>query len=261
VAGNPDPSVPGDGGPELELESDLESQDAPDGEEAEDGEDLFVEDADDEGDGDGDDGRDGSQERQAPAQNVRRSSRPNPRQRLRSENTELRSQLTEVQRQLQELARQRQQPSPQEIAEAQRREEEALSMMTPVEMGRYFQQQTNRQVQSQVQQIQAALFDRTDKQEYDRIVEARPTLRKFEAKVEELRAQSPGVPRRWLLAAAIGDAALNNESGARTRSSRQTEEQRRRQAARPSNGRGDVPNTRSRGRQPGNFEHLRNVVI
>lgn len=212
--------------------------------------------------GDADEDRQGRQT-QGQTRDVGRGA--NRYQRLANENRELKRRQDTLEREIQISRQQQRQPTQAEIAEAQRVEDERLSMMSPGEQARYLRQQISRDLGQELQRDRQALHDRADKTDYDNLLTSDPTLRKFEDKVAELLPQAPGVPRRILLATAIGMAALDNRGRAKTRGQRQGDAARERQRARPSSGgRSDVRSERGRsgtGNADGSFEHMRNVNI
>jgi hypothetical protein len=183
-------------------------------------------------------------------------------QRLANENRELKGKVDTFERQLQQLVAERRQPSQAEIAAEQAREAEAVALMSPAEVAAYYSQKTERTIRAELQRDRAVLFDRADKNEYDALLRETPAYRRYDEKVEELYRQAPTVPRRILLATAIGMAAMEGKGRATTRATRAADEARGRQTARPTNGRGDVRSDRGRSTAArDDFEHLRNVAI
>lgn len=181
-------------------------------------------------------------------------------ERLSNENRDLKNRVADFERQLQTLVQQQRQPSPAEIAAQERAEAEAVSMMAPAEVARYYSQRSEQRIQTELNQTRQMLWDQNDAAQYDGLLTQNPAYRRYADRVEELRKQAPGVSRRILLATAIGMRALDGEGSARTRAATRNAEQTRQQAARPTNGRGDVaaPTTRSSG---GRWDRLRNVQI
>lgn len=258
MAGNSEPNVPGDApdNPEIELEDHQGTET----------EDEFAESDPDSGyeaDEDGEDGeRDrGSEDEGSQAQverNVRRShsARPGRRERERARLDNLERENREFREQVSRLLQQQQQPTPAQIAEQARIEREQYEALTPYEQHLYSQQKFQQQQQQILQQIN----DRSDQGEYARLVEQNPNYRRFADKVEELRKQAPNVPRRILLATAIGMAALDGGGEAKTRARNTARDNKAAQQARPATGRSDVAPQRTRTGARG-FEHLRNVQI
>ena len=263
MAGNPPPDGPGD---DVELDTDLEGIDPDENLEAEDdGQDGEgdANAAEDGGNGEGEDA--GNDDERQPQGQSRQVSRQQPRregryQRLANENRTLKTQLSTFEQQLQALLAQRSQPSAAEQAAAAREEQERVQLMAPHEVAAYYAQKTERAVAQQLNQTRQALFDQNDQVQFNQMLDGDPRLRRYEEKVEELRRQAPAVPRRILLATAIGMAALDGKGPARTRAANAAQGQQQRQTARPSNGRGDMPADRRR--SGGNLDdRLRNVLI
>jgi hypothetical protein len=263
VAGNPD-DVGGPGATDEVLpgDDDLEDQtqegDDDDAEDADDSEGAAA-DGDADADADGDQGQAPTQGRNDLGSRARRQ-RAGRVERAEAENRQLRSQLTDFQRQLAELSAARNQPTAAEKAEADRREREALDQMTPAEAAIYTRNQLTAEFDRKLQNTQLQLWSSSDQQDYDRLLEANPTYRRFDAKVQEMHRQAPTVARRVLLATAIGLRALEGGGAARTRAANGATAQGQRQAARPAGGRSDVAPERGRGGR-GGFEHLRDVQI
>lgn len=258
MAGNSEPNVPGDA-PDSNPEIELEDQ----GTEAEDEFAGSDPDAGDEADADGEDGeRDrGSEDEGSQAQvqgNVRRShsARPGRRERERARLDNLERENRQFREQVEALLRQQSQPTQAQIVEAARLEREQYETLSPYEQHLYSQQK----FQQQQQQILQHINDRSDQGEYARLVEQNPNYRRFDAKVEELRRQAPNVPRRILLATAIGMAALDGSGEAKSRARTTAQTNKAAQQARPATGRSDVAPQRTRTGARG-FEHLRNVQI
>lgn len=264
MAGFPDREPgPGNGNqggtdPELDLEipenADAEIEDADEIDEIED------DGADDAGGrDDGDEEDQGQAQRQvAGRSHSRRAGRA---ERAESQVRELRGQLTEFQRQLAEVSAQRSQPTAAELAQIERQEQEALDLMTPAEIGRYYHQKAQREFQGQLGQVVNSLTAQHDKQAFQATLAAEPRYRRFEDRVEELYSQYKGsVAREHLLTYAIGEAAKKNLGRATARGQRSRDAGTQRQAARASNGRSDVGAERSRAGTRG-WEHLRDVTI
>lgn len=258
MAGNSEPNVPGDAPdnvPEIELEDqNAETQD----DFAEDGDPSDGYEADEDGEaGESGGGSEDGQQAQV-ERNVRRShsARPGRRERERARLDNLERENRQFREQVERLLQQQSQPTPQQIAEQARLEREQYESLTPYEQHLYTQQKFQQQQQQVLQQIS----DRTDQGEYARLVEQNPRYRAFEAKVEELRRQAPNVPRRILLATAIGMAALDGGGEAKARARTTAQGNKAAQQARPATGRSDVAPQRTRTGARG-FEHLRNVQI
>lgn len=258
-----DPRVHDDADPEAdELESDLDGVDPDEDQEAED-----EDSGDDEGadaEADAEDGGDAEGDADAAAREQTRQVRL-PRsqsryQRLANENRELKARQAQFERQLQEAINQRREPTAAEIAAEQQREAEAVSMMAPHEVAAYYARKTENTINARLNQQERMLFDRADKAEYDGLLRDTPTYRRYEEKVEELRALAPNVSRKILLATAIGMRAMDGGGAARTRATRTAAANGERQRARPSNARGDVRS--ERGRSGGSLEdRLRDAQI
>lgn len=260
MAGGSEPDVPGEGQGGVPTETGFEDPNAETQDDfAEDGDPSDGYEADEDGEA-GESGRGAEDGQQAQNQgNVRRShsARPGRRERERARLDNLERENREFREQVSRLLQQQQQPSPQQIAEQARLEREQYESLTPYEQHLYTQQKFQQQQQQVLQQIS----DRTDQGEYARLVEQNPRYRAFEAKVEELRRQAPNVPRRILLATAIGMAALDGQGEAKRGARNTARENRATQQARPATGRSDVAPQRTRGTGARTFEHLRNVQI
>lgn len=168
---------------------------------------------------------------------------------LEAELAEERTRVRTFEQQLQTLLAERNQPrapSPAEIAEQQRQERERFEMMSPYEQHLYTQQKIEQGVAQRTQAMAQTLWDQGDRRAYEDLLERTPAYRKFDAKVEELRRQAPGVERRVLLATAIGLQALDQGGAARSRAARAAEAGRAANGVRPSQARGDVPAQRTR---------------
>ncbi len=166
----------------------------------------------------------------------------------------------EFDRQLAALMAERRQPSQAEMAAQAEAERMRLEMMSPVEIAAYYHQKTLTEVTQQTQQMARSLWDQNDQREYERMLAQTPAYRRYGPQVEDLRRQAPGVPRRVLLATAIGLRALEQGGAARTRAAAAAERGADRNAVRPSSGRGDVSPERSR-RGDDLEERLRNQSI
>jgi hypothetical protein len=160
------------------------------------------------------------------------------------------------------LARQNapRQPTQAEIAEQQRLERERFEQMTPYEQHLYSQQQLGQAVQRAIGQAVQPLRDQSDRMEYDGLLRENPAYRRFDAQVEDLKRQAPDVPRRLLLATAIGMRAMEQGGAAATRQRNQAAANAGRQGTRPSQSRGDVPSERGRQGQTA-ADRLRGVKI
>ena len=180
--------------------------------------------------------------------------------RLYSENRELRSKVQDFERQLNQLVQQQRQPTQAELAAQERAEAEAVSMMAPAEVAKYYSQKSESRIAAELNQTRQMLWDQNDAAQYDQLVTQNPTYGRYADKVEELRRQAPGVSRKILLATAIGMRAMEGAPAARTRAQNRSEAQAQRQQARPSQARGDVaaPQERSSGNR---WERLRDVQI
>lgn len=270
MAGLRDPGSPGDdydptaGGPDEGQErsqgedaeaADLAEDEFPDGDEP-DGEDGEVEDALGEGDGDPAAARDQAQEtRTRDGVRGRRTTSDEIRDlRRRAQDAERRNQ--EFQQQLQQLVQGRSQA---DLAREQQMEQERLALMSPDERVEYRMQQMERNFQFREQQTRAALFDQSDKLAFDNLVAQKPTLRRYEAEVERLRQQAPNVPRKYLLAVAIGLPAIDRMGAAQNRAQNRAERSARANVTNPPGGRGAAT---GRQRQGGSLEdRLRGQLI
>jgi hypothetical protein len=168
-------------------------------------------------------------------------------QAMRNENRELKTRVQTFEQQLQSLLAERRQPSPAEQAAALEAERQRFEMMSPWEQHQYTQRQADDRAERRAQQLQATLWNQGDEREYSALLEATPAYRRFDDQVKELQRQAPGVPRKILLATAIGMKAMENGGAARTRSTNRAAAANARQAASPPNARGDVPGGRARG--------------
>lgn len=166
-------------------------------------------------------------------------------QRLTNENRRQKQQLDQLTQQVQQLLGTRQ-PSQAEIAEANRREQEQLEMMTPVQIAQYYEQKTQRNVQELVRQAVAPIYDQNDRAEYERELERNPRLREFSDTVEDYKRQAPGVPRRMLLATALGMKALDNQGRVAGRAARNASARAEQHRTTPTQPRGDTQAQRGR---------------
>lgn len=228
---------------------DTEAEDFPDEDAEAEGEGDDAEDAGDdaeaEGDADADAGDAEGQGAQGQARHVAPQRRASREDNLRAEfERKLANEREAFNRQLAEVVAQQRQPSQAELARQAEEERQRVELMSPAEVAAYYAQKTERTITERLNQQQAMLFDRADRSEFEALVERDPTLRKFSDKVEEYRRQAPGVPRRLLLATAIGEQALAQRGSARTRATTRNEAARARQVTRPTNGRSDVPSDR-----------------
>lgn len=242
-----------------ETEVELEEQD----------EDEIEADEPDEGDGGGDDGSDEPAQVEQSADGDARPAQQQGRvrgeraagriQRLERERDAERARNEAFERQLQQLLN-RETEADKRRREAE--EAERVRMLSPEEQISYHTNKIREETRAELQRTQFALWDQNDQRTLDEIYERNPNYRKFDGKVEELRKQAPGVPRRMLLATAIGMAALDNAGSARTRQQKQADTAQRQQQARPPGGRGNVAAPRERsGSRRGDWDHMRNVHI
>lgn len=254
-AGGPDEGQEHAQGEDAEAPDDAEDE-FPDGDDADD-EDGEVEDALGEGDGDAAAARGQTQEtrtRDGLRQGRRTTSDEIRDLRRRAQEAERRNQ--EFQQQLAQVMQGRSQA---DLAREQQQEQERLALMSPEERTQYEIQQLRRENQYRDQQYRAALFEQTDKIQYDNLVAQNPTYRRFDDKVEELRRQAPNVPRRILLATAIGMSAMERGGQARTRAQNTAERRARANVTNPPGGRGAAT---GRQRQGGSLEdRLRGQLI
>jgi hypothetical protein len=152
----------------------------------------------------------------------------------------------QFERQLAELTAARQQPSPAEIAAQQEAERQRYELMTDYEKFQYTRQAINQEVNRQTQQIAHNLWDQNDQRNYDDLLERTPAYRRFGDQVAELKRQAPGIPRRVLLATAIGLKALEQNGAATTRAATRAAAATARNGVRPAGGRSDVSGDRAR---------------
>lgn len=163
---------------------------------------------------------------------------------------ELQGQLTrqqqEFERQLRELTQVQRQPSAAEIAAAQEAERQRYELMSPYEQFQYSQQRIAEGVASQTRQIEQRLWEQNDQREYEGLLAATPAYRRLDDRVQDLKRQAPGVPRRVLLATAIGLRAMEQSGAATTRATNRAAAATQRNTTRPPAGRSDVGAERSR---------------
>lgn len=242
-----DPRMPGETGEDLDIV--LDDADETQGETPDDPSSL------DEGEGgegsdDREPGEHGGEEVQGQAaerqgNRLRSPSRGESRIReLANENRELRRRQEDFERQLQQAFNG---PSRADLERQQREREERRALMSPAELVQDVTQELRAEFRTQLQQQNALVWDRSDKSDFDREMEVKPALRRFESRVEELRRIAPGVSRLDLLDKAIGEAARKNIGAARTRQTRTANERSQGQVTRPVSGRSDVPSNRTRG--------------
>jgi hypothetical protein len=236
-------------------EDDLEVQEAEDEPEVD--AEAPVDEADADVDGEQGQTDEGQTQRQARDVGQRRGS---PRvQNLVNENRELKARLSTFEQQLQTALQQRQQPSPAELAAQQEAERQRYEMMSPWEQAQYLQDNINRRVTEQTTQIAQSLWDQSDRREYEALVADNPAYKALEDRVADLKRQAPGVPRRILLATAIGMRAMERGPAAGTRQRRNADVALERNRVRPTRPQGDVP--RNAGRADDLEERLRNTQI
>lgn len=216
---------------ELEVDVDAEAADAPDDA----GEDADVE---------GEEGGERPAQDVAPPRQPGRANREIVALRRRAQQAEAR--VADFERQLQQVVNQQRQPTAAERAEEERREAEALEMMTPAQQARYFHDKSRKEMQAELQQTRMVMWDQSDRQQYESLLAQDPAYRRYDEQVEELRKQAPGVSRRILLATAIGMRALEQKPAAKTRAARNGAASAERHAAQPSRARGDVAAPRNR---------------
>ena len=215
---------------------------------------------DDEAEDSNDAGEDEGETRQV-AEPPRRGRAAERIERQQSENRELRSRYADLERQLAELRQQQRQPTAAEIAEAERREAEAVQMMAPHEVARYYAQKSEQTTRAELNQTRQMLWDQNDSTQFETLLSQNPNYRRYTERVEDLRKQAPGVSRRILLATAIGMRAMEGAPAAKTRAQNRGAASAERHQVRPSNGRGDVAGPSERGGGAGRWDRLRNVQI
>jgi hypothetical protein len=158
-------------------------------------------------------------------------------QQLTRERDEERARTAQFERQLQQLTQQATAADQQRIAAE---EAERVKFMAPEERIVYETNKIRREMQLGLQQTQNQLWDRSDKGDYDRELDAKPKLAQFNARVDELHRQYPGVRRIDLLDKAIGEAARRNMGSARNRQERRAETAAIQQTAAPTGARAHV---------------------
>lgn len=168
-------------------------------------------------------------------------------QSLVNENRELKARQAQFERQLADLTATRNQPSAAEVAAFQEQERQRFELMSPYEQAQYTRQVISNEVAQQTNQIRNALWEQNDQQIYETMLRETPAYKRFDDQVKELKAQAPGVARKYLLATAIGLRALEGGGAARTRAANAAAAGVARNGARPAGGRGDVPSERGRG--------------
>jgi hypothetical protein len=108
-------------------------------------------------------------------------------------------------------------------------------------------ERTRAENQQQIQQTRFQLWQDNDRARYEAEVQAEPKFAQFNARVEELARQAPGVSRLDLLDKAIGEAARLKMRSAITRQrNRGAASAAANQIAAPASGRGDQPAQRQR---------------
>lgn len=178
---------------------------------------------------------------------------------VREENRELRTRIADFERQLAQISQAQRQPSPAELAAAERAEAEAVSMMAPAEVAKYYAQKSEQRVSAELNQTRQLLWDQNDQAQFETLLTQNPNFGRYKEKVEEFRRQAPGVARRILLATAIGMQAMDGAPAAKTRARNRAAAAAERQSVRPpSNGRGDVA---TEGRGGSRWDRLKDVQI
>lgn len=242
------PTGPADGGEEIGADE-IEIEDGQDGDgeiPGEDGEGAGSEAGAEEGSGD---------EVDAPPQ---RSGRPGRSERYRAENERLRQELAEAKgfqraaEQFQTQARAQQGPSPAELAEQHRREQEQLSMMSPQEVAAYYYNKAQREVQQAMLYQSLQTEDRIDKQAYDISATTSKFHRDHKSEVErrlvaERNAGNLRATRATILAQIVGEEAMQRGSADSGRQRSAAAGRVRSQQTRPTNGRSDSAGGGKRG--------------
>lgn len=200
-----------------------------------------------------------------PTRHVRPTSGTSRWDNITRENRDLRQRLDALERQQQQPRG----PTPEQLAEQQRREEQAMfeqvAMLAPHEaaarVSQFYSERTRREVQQAIQLTQVQVWDAADRQSYDRELADNPRLQRFADQVEQLHRQYPGVSRIDLLDKAVGEATRRNLKSARTRQTNQAAAVQAANGARPPGGRGNVaaPSRTAAARR--GYEHLRGVLI
>jgi hypothetical protein len=243
MAGNTDPGQPG----ELDLELGDEVQE---GSETDQAENLGSLD-----EGEGQDGADGEgageygqnqagEAAEGQGHRVARSGRAETRIRaLNEENRQLRARQDQFERQLQQALTQ---PSAADLERQRQAHVERRSLMSPVDLAADIEAGLRQEFNGQLQRQGAALWDQADHGTYQRELETKPALHRFDDRVAELKRQYPTVSRIDLLDKAIGEAARRGMGAAGTRARTRAAGQAAGQVTRPAGGRGDVAGTRQR---------------
>lgn len=178
---------------------------------------------------------------------------------VREENRELRTRIADFERQLAQISQQQRQPSQAELAAQQRQEDEAVSMMAPAEVAKYYSQKSEQKLDAALRQTQYQLWSQSDTLAYQTELARDPSFSKFDDRVQELARQYPTVSRVDLLDKAMGEAARKGVGAARTRARTRATAAAERQSVRPpANGRGDVATERGGGSR---WDRLKDVQI
>jgi hypothetical protein len=178
------------------------------------------------------------QDRQDPPQ--RQPSRAQ--QRIETLAREAREARAEAQRAREEIeAFRRAQAQPQETP-AQRAER--LAMMDPDQRTDYLLAERDRRENERYARLEFQMQDSADRTAFEGLCARKPVAAKLKDQVEErlaeMRRNGTTAPRETVLKWVIGDRALANEPGARTRAKNYADANRQRQQARPTGSRDDA---------------------
>lgn len=140
-----------------------------------------------------------------------------------------------------------------------------LAAMEPWERAETISRMTADNVARQLAQMQADANESADKLAYEALASRVPQAAKLRDKVEEqlaaMRRNNVTAPRETILKYLIGEAALANASRATSRTQRQADSNRQRQAARPSGGRGDAAPSRGQDSRSARDKRLDGINI
>lgn len=140
------------------------------------------------------------------------------------------------------------QETPQQAAA---RREAHLATLTEAGRLEYLINENRQQTNQQIQAIQFASFDASDKATFQGLCARNPAVAALEADVEktliEMRAGGTNAPRETVVKYLLGERALAKTGRARTAGRKREAEGRDQQRARPANGRGDVAPSDRRG--------------
>lgn len=143
------------------------------------------------------------------------------------------------------LRRAQAQPSPQQIAEYERQEQERLALMDPVQQTQYLLGKQQQQFQQQINALQFQTWDNGDKVHFDALAARTPAYAAVAADVEKLLAAEraagrQGANRETVAQYLIGKRAVERASRAKTKQGKQGQQRIAQQAGRPGAAGSDV---------------------